>query len=37
VDREGLLLAELQLKYQAAIQTMKAEFGYVRYAIHEGT
>jgi flagellar basal-body rod protein FlgB len=36
VDREGLLLAELQLKYQAAIQAMKAEFSYVRYAIHEG-
>jgi flagellar basal-body rod protein FlgB len=36
VDREGLLLAELQLKYQAAIQAMKAEFNYVRYAIHEG-
>jgi flagellar basal-body rod protein FlgB len=36
VDREGLLLAELQLKYQAAIQSMKAEFSYVRYAIHEG-
>jgi len=36
VDREGLMLAELQLKYQAAIQSMKAEFSYVRYAIHEG-
>jgi flagellar basal-body rod protein FlgB len=37
VDREGLLLAELQLKYQAAIQAMRAEFSYVRYAIHEGS
>jgi len=36
VDREGLLLAELQLKYQAAIQTMKLEFGYIRLAIKEG-
>ena len=36
VDREGLLLAELQLKYQAAVQTMRAEFTYVRFAIHEG-
>jgi flagellar basal-body rod protein FlgB len=36
VDREGLLLAELQLKYQAAVETMKAEFTYVRWAIHEG-
>jgi len=36
VDREGLLLAELQLKYQAAVEAMKAEFTYVRWAIHEG-
>jgi flagellar basal-body rod protein FlgB len=36
VDREGLLLAELQLKYQTAVQAMKAEFGYVRIAINEG-
>ncbi|MBZ5698033.1 MAG: flagellar biosynthesis protein FlgB [Acidobacteriia bacterium] len=36
VDREGLLLAELQLKYQAAVQAMRAEFSYVRLAIHEG-
>ena len=36
VDREGLLLAEMQLKYQAAVETMKAEFSYVRWAIHEG-
>lgn len=26
VDREGLLLGELQLKYQAATQAMKSEF-----------
>jgi flagellar basal-body rod protein FlgB len=37
VDREGLLLGEVQLKYQAAIQAMRAEFNYIRYAIHEGT
>jgi flagellar basal-body rod protein FlgB len=36
VDRESLLLAEMQLKYQAAVQAMKMEFSYVRYAIHEG-
>jgi flagellar basal-body rod protein FlgB len=36
VDREGLLLAELQLKYQAAVESMKAEFAYLRSAIHEG-
>ncbi len=36
VDREGLLLAEMQLKYQAAIQTMRAEFSYLRAAIDEG-
>jgi flagellar basal-body rod protein FlgB len=37
VDREGLLLAELQLKYQAAVESIKAEFGYLRSAIHEGS
>jgi flagellar basal-body rod protein FlgB len=37
VDREGLLLAEVQLKYQTAIQAMHAEFNTIRYAIHEGT
>jgi flagellar basal-body rod protein FlgB len=36
VDREGLLLAELQLKYQAAANSMKAEFQYLRMAIREG-
>jgi flagellar basal-body rod protein FlgB len=36
VDREGLLLAELQLKYQAAVTAMKAEFAMIRYAIREG-
>jgi len=35
VDREGLLLAELQLKYQAAIQAMRSEFAMVRSAIEE--
>ncbi len=37
VDREGLLLAELQLKYQAATTAMKAEFALVQYAIREGS
>jgi flagellar basal-body rod protein FlgB len=36
VDREGLLLAELQLKYQAAVESLKAEFDYIRWAIREG-
>ncbi|MBZ5659256.1 MAG: flagellar basal body protein [Acidobacteriia bacterium] len=35
VDREGLLLAELQLKYQAAIQAMRAEFSLIRSAVNE--
>jgi flagellar basal-body rod protein FlgB len=37
VDREGLLLAEVQLKYQTAIQAMHAEFSYIRYAVQEGS
>lgn len=37
VDREGLLLAELQLKYQAAAQAMKSEFALVQYAVKEGS
>ena len=37
VDREGLLLAELQLKYQAATTAMKSEFALVQYAIREGS
>ena len=36
VDREGLLLAELQLKYQAAIHAMRAEFAMLKSAISEG-
>jgi flagellar basal-body rod protein FlgB len=35
VDREGLLLAEVQLKYQAAIQAMRAEFSLIKSAITE--
>ena len=30
VDREGLLLAELQLKYQAATQAIRQEFALIR-------
>jgi len=37
VDREGLLLAELQLKYQAATTATKAEFAMIQYAIREGS
>jgi flagellar basal-body rod protein FlgB len=35
VDREGLLLAELQLKYQAATQAMRAEFALVRSVVSD--
>jgi flagellar basal-body rod protein FlgB len=35
VDREGLLLAETQLKYQAAVQAMRAEFSLIRSAVNE--
>ncbi len=35
VDREGLLLAETQLKYQAAVQAMRAEFSLIRAALNE--
>lgn len=37
VDREGLLLAELQLKYQAATQAMRAEFALIRSAVSDAT
>lgn len=37
VDREGLLLAELQLKYQAATQAMRAEFALIRTAVSDAT
>jgi flagellar basal-body rod protein FlgB len=35
VDRDGLMLAELQLKYQSATQALKAEFTILRDAIEE--
>ncbi len=37
VDREGLLLAELQLKYQAATQAMRSEFAMLRSVISNET
>ena len=37
VDREGLLLAELQLKYQAATQVLRAEFALLRSVISNET
>jgi flagellar basal-body rod protein FlgB len=37
VDREGLLLAETQLKYQAATQAMRSEFALIRSAISNPT
>jgi flagellar basal-body rod protein FlgB len=36
VDREGLLLAEVQLKYQAAVQAVRSEFALIQYVIKEG-
>ena len=35
VDREGLLLAELQLKYQAATQALRAEFALIRSVVND--
>jgi flagellar basal-body rod protein FlgB len=37
VDREGLLLAEMQLKYQAATQAMRQEFALLRSVISNET
>ena len=37
VDREGLLLAEMQLKYQAAAQAMRSEFALLRSVISNPT
>ena len=37
VDREGLLLAELQLKYQAATQALRSEFSLIRSAVSDAT
>ncbi len=37
VDREGLLLAELELKYQAAAQAMRAEFALIRSVVSDAT
>lgn len=36
VDRETLLLSEVQLKFRIATQILKAEFAQLRTAIHEG-
>jgi flagellar basal-body rod protein FlgB len=37
VDREGLLLGELQLKYQAAAQAIRAEFSLLRSVVSDTT
>jgi flagellar basal-body rod protein FlgB len=37
VDREGLLLAELQLKYQAATQALRDEFALIRSVVSDAT
>jgi flagellar basal-body rod protein FlgB len=37
VDREGLLLAELQLKYQAATQAIRSEFALIRSVVANET
>ncbi|HEX3738620.1 MAG TPA: flagellar basal body rod protein FlgB [Terriglobales bacterium] len=36
LEREGLLLADTQLKFQAAVQVLTAEFHRILSAIHEG-
>ena len=36
LEREGLLLAETQLKFQIAVQALKGEFHEILSAIHEG-
>lgn len=37
VDREGLLLAELQLKYQAATQALRQEFALIKNVVSNET
>ncbi len=37
VDREGLLLAELQLKYQAATQALRQEFALIKNVVTNET
>jgi flagellar basal body rod protein FlgB len=37
VDREGLLLAELQLKYQAATEAVRQEFALLRSVVTNET
>jgi len=36
LDREGLLLAQTQLRFQTAVQVLTAEFHRILSAIHEG-
>ena len=36
LEREGLLLADTQLRFQAAVQVLTAEFHRILSAIHEG-
>ena len=37
LEREGLLLAETQLRFQVGVQALKAEFHRILSAIHEGS
>jgi len=37
LEREGLLLAETQLRFQVGVQVLKAEFHRILSAIHEGS
>jgi flagellar basal-body rod protein FlgB len=37
LDRESLLLADVQLRYNTAIQLLRAEFHRISSAIHEGS
>lgn len=37
LEREGLLLAETQLRFQVGVQVLKSEFHRILSAIHEGS
>jgi len=37
LEREGLLLAETQLRFQVGVQVLRAEFHRILSAIHEGS
>ncbi len=37
IDREGLLLAETQLRYSVSVEVLRSEFRRIASAIHEGS